>query len=147
VNSSKDSSWDIFICYDTRDLEDIARPLYHVLTNKKIKAWLYEERMKGGDSIVQGIHRGIMSSDNSVIIVTQNFLTNDRWARSEFEMIVQDAVRQQKKIFTIWYKVTADEVMFYNLRLAIGEPLDWERGVDEVSNELIFRMKEGLSNG
>jgi hypothetical protein len=138
---------DIFICYDDRDLKDIARPLYHALTNKEIKAWLYEERMKGGDSIIQGIHDGIMGSDNSVIVVTPNFLTNDRWARDEFEMIAQAAARQRKNIFTVWHRVTVDEVMFYNLRLTIREPLHWERGVDEVSNELIFRMKRGLSNG
>jgi hypothetical protein len=56
-------------------------------------------------------------------------------------MIVLKAVRQQKRIFSIWSGVTSDEVMSYSLMLAKSEALRWERGVDEVSNELVFRIK------
>jgi hypothetical protein len=47
VISGSDSSWDVFICYDSRDREAIARPLYDALTSKNLKVWYYEESMMG----------------------------------------------------------------------------------------------------
>lgn len=51
VNSSSDSSWEVFICYDSRDREAIARPLYGALTSKNLKAWYYEESMMEGGNL------------------------------------------------------------------------------------------------
>lgn len=149
TTSKNDFSWDIFICYDDKDLKDIARPLYDALRNKRIKAWLYEESMKGtGDSIIRELHTGIMNSKSSVFIVTQNFLKNDRYASDELDMIfTKRAILGNKLIFAIWHGVTSKEVALYNLKLASVDGIRWESGIDEVSDELIFRMRRGLSNG
>ncbi len=57
------------------------------------------------------------------------------------------ALLESKLIFAIWHGVTSQKVALYNLKLASVDGIGWERGVDEVSDELIFRMKRGLSNG
>lgn len=147
-SSNNDHLHDIFICHDHRDLKDMARPLYHALTRKGINAWLFEERMKGG-FIGPGLHRGIMDSRSSVIIVTQNFLRNDRSASMELVMILQKAIDipNSRLIFSIRHGVTPQEVSSYNLLLGAVDGIPWEQGVEEVSNELITLYRRGLSNG
>jgi hypothetical protein len=122
--------------------------LYDALTRKGINAWLYEERMKGG-FIGPGLHRGIMDSRSSVIIVTQNFLKNDKSASMELIMILQKAlaIPNSKLIFSIRHGVSSFEVSSYNLLLGAVDGIPWEDGVEEVSNELITRYRRGLSNG
>lgn len=148
TSSSNDSVSEIFICHDTNDLNSIARPLYDALIRKGINPWLYSEKMKGG-FIGPELHRGIMDSRSSVIIVTQNFLKNTKSASLEFTMILQKAATfpNGKHIFSIWDGVTSQEVSSYHLLLGAVDGIQWKLGIEEASDELITRYRKGLSNG
>ena len=76
VNSSSDSSWDVFICYDSRDREAIARPLYDVLTSKNLKAWYYEESMMEGVTSLCLAHTLI--SRTPFLLISRAFPTYQR---------------------------------------------------------------------
>ena len=147
-SSENDSLHDIFICYDDRD-KDMAQLLNEFLEKKRVKPWLYDKSMEwGGNSIHQGLHKGILNSKSSVIIVTQNILKNDSYASVEINMIfTKKVVLKNKDIFAIWHGVKREDIALYNLDLAGVDGIPWEKGVDAVSDELILRMRRGLLIG
>jgi hypothetical protein len=102
----------------------------------------------GGNSIHQSLHKGILNSKSSVIIVTQNILKNDSYASVEINMIfTKKVVLKNKWIFAIWHGVKREEIALYNLDLAGVDGIPWETGIDAVSDELIIRMRSGLLIG
>jgi hypothetical protein len=150
ANSSSDngSLLDIFICYDDRD-KDMALLLHEILEKKGVKPWIYEKNMNwDAGSIHQGLHKGILNSKSSVIMVTQNILKNDSYASIEINMIfTKKVVLKNKDIFAIWRGVKREDIALYNLDLAGVDGIPWEKGVDAVSDELIIRMRRGLLIG
>ncbi|MDQ3884401.1 MAG: hypothetical protein M3239_03035 [Thermoproteota archaeon] len=98
----------------------MARPLYEFLEKKGVKPWIYEKNMNwDAGSIHQGLHKGILNSKSSVVIVTQNLLKNDSYASTEINMIfTKKVVLKNKWIFAIWHGVKREDIAVYNLDLA-----------------------------
>jgi hypothetical protein len=147
-SSNNDSLHDIFICYDDRDKVK-AQALYEALEKKEITPWLYDKSMKWrGESIHQALHNGILNSKSSVVIVTPNFLKNDSYASVELNMIfTKKVILKSKLIFAIWHRVKRHDIALYNLDLASVDGIPWKLGIDKVSDELIIRLRSGLSIG
>ncbi len=127
-----------FISHDARDKDAMARPLAVILTQNLCKVWYDEFSLRIGDSLRAKIEEGLKSCKKCILILTPNFLSNERWAKREFDSVFTREIVQNENLFLpVWSRVTRDVVFKYSPILADRVGILWERGVEVVARELL----------
>lgn len=97
---------DFFISHDSRDKDKVARPLYDELTERGFKVWYDEYSLKIGDSLTESIERGISESKYGIIILSKNFLSNEKWAKNELQSLkTKQIIKNQNIILPVWHQI------------------------------------------
>lgn len=105
---------DFFICHDSRDKEEIAKPLFEELVKNGYKVWYDEFSLKIGDSLTDSIQKGITSSKKGIVILSKNFLSNERWVKFELQSFVTRQITSGEKIILpIWHKISEKDLENY----------------------------------
>ncbi|HCK67217.1 MAG TPA: hypothetical protein DHW49_13220 [Anaerolineae bacterium] len=126
-----------FISHDTRDKDEIARPLAVRLTTMMCPVWYDEFSLKPGTSLRQSIETGLKECKKCVLILTPNFLANTGWTKTEFNSIFTREILERKDVVVpIWNNVTVQEVYEYSPSLADTVAIHWSKGLDEVARLL-----------
>lgn len=73
-----------FICHSSAD-KPLARRLAHALSGQRIRVWIDEAEIKPGDSLIERIETGILSSHNLIVIMTPKSVSS-RWCKEELRM-------------------------------------------------------------
>jgi len=116
-----------FISYDSRDKESIARPLATELFNRMCPVWFDEFSLKIGDNLRESIERGIKECKRCILILSKNFLSNDGWAKTEFDSVfTKELIEKQNVILPIWVDVSEKEVCKYSPSLANKVAIKWD---------------------
>ena len=77
-----------------------------------------------------------------VIVLSPNFLSNEGWARAEFDSIfTREILERRNVILPVWHNVGFDEVYEYSPRLADKLGLASSLGVKEVARALVSAIK------
>ena len=127
-----------FIAHDSRDKETIARPLAVKLSALFCPVWYDEFSLRVGDRLRESIERGIRECQKCIVILSPNFLQNERWSKVEFNSaFIREIVEGQDVILPIWVDITAKDVYQYSPSLADRLALSWNLGVDEVAGKLL----------
>lgn len=129
-------NWDIFISYAHEDRDVVARPLATRLRELGLQVWFDEYELNLGDSITQGIDRGISRSTAGVLIISQSFFKKN-FTKYELRGIVQRHVAGENKILPIWVDVTAEEVRSFSSPLADLVAADWGAGINSVVDKIV----------
>ncbi len=123
-----------FLSHDTRDKDEIVRPLAIRLTTMMCPVWYDEYSLKLGSSLRQSIETGLKECKKCILILTPNFLVNAGWTKTEFNSIfTREILEKSNVVIPIWHGVTAREVYEYSPSLADKVAIQWSKGIDEVS--------------
>ena len=126
-----------FISHDSRDKTDIALPLAIQLQRLMLPVWYDEFSLKVGDSLRESIENGLKNCKKCIFILTPNFLNKGGWPKREYDSIfTREIIEEKKLIFPIWHNVSVKDVYEYSPILADRIGLDWNMGVDEISQKL-----------
>lgn len=126
-----------FISHDTRDKDEIARPLALRLMMMMCPVWYDEYSLKLGSSLRQSIETGLKECKKCILILTPNFLSNTGWTKTEFNSIfTREILERTNVVVPVWHGVTVREVYEYSPSLADKVAIEWFKGIDEVSRKI-----------
>ncbi len=126
-----------FISYDSRDRADIAKPLAYRLAVFGCPVWFDEFSLRVGDSLRESIERGLRECEKCILVVSPNFLANAGWTKTEFNAIfTREVLEKNHVILPVWVDVTKQEVYEYSPSLADRYAITWDRGLEEVVQEI-----------
>lgn len=104
---------DVFICHDSRDKE-FAGKLAFDLGNSLVKVWYDEYSLEIGDSLTSKIQDGISKTKFGIIVLSKNFLSNERWVKFELQSLMTKQIISEKKvILPIWHGITPTDLKDY----------------------------------
>lgn len=127
-----------FISHDSRDKKEIAEPIALQLQKWMCPVWFDQYSLKVGDSLREGIEKGLQECQKCILILTPNFLNNNGWSRREYDSIfTRELVEKQRVILPIWHDVSAEDVYRYSPILADRVGAQWTVGVEEVARKLL----------
>jgi len=127
----------VFICHDSRDKDEIARPLAIELAKLACPVWFDEFVLQMGDSLREKIESGLKDSKKCVLIITDNFLSNEGWTKREFDSIfTREILMKERVVLPVWHNVTPKQVYEYSASLADKVARKWETGATVVAHEI-----------
>jgi hypothetical protein len=130
-----------FISHDSRDKEEIARPLAIELSKRLCPVWFDEFSLKTGDSLRERIEQGLKETAKCIVILSPNFLSNMRWSKVEFNSIFTREIIEEKNVFLpVWHSVTPKDVYEYSPSLANRLGVPWSLGLEEVARRLVTEI-------
>ena len=88
---------DVFLSYNQKD-KDSARQLYERLTQKNLDVWFAEERIQLGESLAQGLERGLREARAIAVLVGQ---AEGPWQALEVEVGIREYVYKGLPLFPI----------------------------------------------
>jgi hypothetical protein len=126
-----------FISHDSRDKDEIARPLALRLTTMMCPVWYDEYSLKLGSSLRESIETGLKECKKCILVLTPNFLSNTGWTKTEFNSIfTREILESANVVLPIWHGVSAREVYEYSPSLADKVAIEWSKGIDEVPRKI-----------
>ena len=109
---------DAFIAHDSRDKNDLARPLAIALSKMGLIVWYDEFSLKPGDRLSESIDKGLTECRCSVLLVSKNLLEKTTWANTEMSALLTRAIAEANSLIPIWVDVDAKLVAVRSARLA-----------------------------
>lgn len=129
-----------FISHDSRDKEEIARPIAMGLSSRLCYTWYDEYSLKVGNSLRESIEKGIKEAKKCVLILTRNFITNPGWTKKEFNSIfTREMIFNERIVLPVWYDISKEEVYDYSPSLADTVALKWPSPLD--MNEELYKQE------
>ena len=132
-----------FISHDSRDKDPLVRELALELSRLMCPVWYDEYSLKVGDSLRASIEQGLKETKKCIIVLSPNFLSNEGWAKAEFDSIyTREIIEKNNVILSIWHNVGAQEVYKYSPRLADKVGLNSSIGTKELAKKLSDVIKQ-----
>jgi hypothetical protein len=131
-----------FISHDSRDKDEIVRELAQKLVSLNCPVWYDEYSLKMGDSLREKIEEGIKNAPYCILILSKNFLSNEKWAKSEFETIFIKEIYEKKKIIIpIWHGISEDDLYKYCPKLLDRLGGNSSVGIEQLAKEIAHILK------
>lgn len=128
----------VFISHDSRDKGEIAEPLAVELQKLMCPVWYDDFTLKVGDSLRESIEQGLKECRKCILILTPNFLGNERWTKREYDTVfTRELIENQKVILPVWHGISLEDVYKYSPILADRVGVQWSKGVEEVARKLV----------
>ena len=125
----------LFLSHVSEDTEDIVRPFARALEAKGITFWLDEAELTWGDSLSQGMSRGLAISEYVVCFLSERFLERG-WPTAELgSAIAAQNSSGKKRLLPLFVSDTASVVAAFPL-LADIKYVEWSAGSDEIIAEI-----------
>lgn len=126
-----------FISHDSRDKDGIARPIAVGLSKIMCPVWFDEFSLKVGDRLRESIEKGIKECKKCILILSPNFLANERWTKTEFNSIfTKELIEQTDVILPVWCSVNERDIYDYSPSLLNKVGINISLGADEVVRRL-----------
>lgn len=131
-----------FISHDSRDKDELVRELAKELYSLACLVWYDEYTLKGGDNLRESIEKGIKEAKKCILILSPNFLENEKWAKSEFETIfVREIYKKEDVIIPVWHNVSEDDIYEYSPKLLSKKGLNTSMGIKELAKKIVESIK------
>lgn len=99
-----------FISHDSRDKDEVVRPLVYELGRRLCSVWYDEYSLKIGDSLSDSIGRGIEECKKCILILSPAFLSNTGWSKTEFRAIITRHIDEGNIVLPVWHNVDKKEI-------------------------------------
>jgi TIR domain len=130
-----------FISHDSRDKDDVARPLAQTLSSMLCPVWYDEYSLDVGDSLRESIDNGLRDAKRCIIVVSPNFLSNPGWTKAELNAAMGKHIAAGGSvILPIWHNVSRNDVFQYSPMLADLVGLSSTLGTDEMARRLFLKL-------
>ena len=93
-----------FLSHASEDKESVARPLADALGLLGLRVWLDELELTVGDSLRQGIDRGIGASKFGIVVLIPAFFRKN-WTNLELDGLFARENGSEKVILPVWHEV------------------------------------------
>ena len=125
----------MYLAHASEDKESIVRPFARLLESKGIDFWFDEAELKWGDSLYQGINKGLKISEYVICFMTDAFLERG-WPQGELgSAAVEELTGTEKRLLPIM--VTASEKVFQEYPMLQDKIFKrWEEGSQNIIEEL-----------
>ena len=132
-----------FISHDSRDKDEIARPIAIGLAKLMCPVWFDEFSLRVGDRLRESIERGLREARKCILVVTPNFVGNRGWTREEFGAIfTRELVDKADVILPVWHEVSREQVFEFSPVLADRFAVQWNVGAEEA----VRRLKHAIGD-
>lgn len=101
-------TFDFFISYKWQDSQDFAAKLAAELTAREYTAWLDNDQIHPGDSILSAIEDGMKSAIDAVVVISPNYFSG--WADQERRALFHMMTARKLRIVPLHFGVTYDDV-------------------------------------
>ena len=126
-----------FISHDSKDKDSLVRELAREMSIRLCSVWYDEYSLNVGDSLRESIERGLKEARKCVLILSPNFLSNNGWAKAEFNSIYTREIHEGKNVMLpVWHNVGKNEVYEFSPLLANKVALSSSLGVKELAKKL-----------
>jgi hypothetical protein len=126
-----------FICHDSRNKKRLVRPLAHELQKMLCPVWYDEFSLKPGDSLREGIDRGLRDSPKCIVVLSRQFMSNPGWTKGEFNAIVTRHFSEGESILIpIWHRVSRSAVREYSPLVVDIIALNSKVGIQELARQV-----------
>ncbi|MGA2654916.1 MAG: toll/interleukin-1 receptor domain-containing protein [Gammaproteobacteria bacterium] len=126
-----------FLSHDSRDKEEIAKPLCHRLMQRMCNVWYDEYSLKVGDSLRENIDKGLKECKKCILVLSPNFIQNRGWTKTEFESIFHREIMEKKNlIIPIWHNISKEEVYNYCPSLVDRIAICSSEGLEAMENKI-----------
>lgn len=117
--ASRDDNYefDLFVSHATEDKLTFVRPLVDRLRELALLVWYDDFELSIGDSLRQGIDRGLSRSRYGLVVISRAFLAK-KWTTYELDSLVAREIEEGKVILPIWYGVTKVDLLKVSPKLA-----------------------------
>jgi hypothetical protein len=134
---SKDNKPVAFISHDQRDKDLYARPLAVALRQRSLVVWFDEFSLQPGDRLKTSIDEGIRSCEKCIVLLTQNYLSNNRWASYELDSaIMREICNGENIIIPVWIGVNQAQVYQFNPQITNIVAVTWQDNEQKVADAL-----------
>lgn len=137
--------WDAFISHASEDKEEVAIPLFELLTNKGMKIWLDKHELSLGNSLRRKIDEGLSNSRFGIVILSERFFQKE-WTRKELDALVSREDGKEEVILPIWHKVDKSFIMKHSPLLSDKVAISSNEGLEKVANKIYKVYKKNLNN-
>lgn len=136
-----------FISHDFKDKDSLVRKLANELRSLNCPVWYDEYTLQLGDNLKEKIYEGIINTKYSIVVLSQNYISNKTWANYEFNEIFK---KENNIIIPIWYGVSRDEVekfapdlsLIFAASIPILETSILDEEIESLAKELVQRIKK-----
>jgi hypothetical protein len=131
-----------FISHDSKDKENIARPIAINLQRKVCPVWYDEFSLSLGDKLRESIEKGLRECKKCILILSPHFFANKGWGKKEFESIfTREILEEQRLVLPIWCGVSSQQVYEYSPSLLNVKAVDWNvLGEEEVCRQIFVAV-------
>lgn len=132
-----------FISHDSRDKEVLVRELAKKLVSLNCPVWYDEYSLKIGDNLREKIEEGIKDAPYCILILSKNFLSNEKWAKSEFETIfIKELYEKKEIIIPVWHGISEDDLYEYCPKLLNRLGGNSSDGIDVLAKKIVSILKK-----
>jgi len=121
----------LFISHASEDKDSLVRDLANALDAAGFEVWYDEYSLKMGDSLLEGVSKGLSESDYGVVILSQHFFAK-RWPLQELNGLFAIEEKEAKVILPVWHKISAEEIKAHAPILADRLAINSDLGIDEI---------------
>jgi hypothetical protein len=127
-----------FISHDSRDKDEIARPLAVKLQSMLCPVWFDEFTLKVGDSLRESIDKGLRDCPKCIVILSPSFCDGQGWTANEFNgAFARHVAAGGGVILPVWHNMTKQQVIDYSPMIADVFALDSGLGIDELARQIL----------
>ncbi|DAB35262.1 MAG TPA: hypothetical protein CFH82_01140 [Sulfurospirillum sp. UBA12182] len=126
-----------FISHDFRDKDELVRELAQELYSLNCPVWYDEYSLKAGDNMRECFEKGIKEAKKCIVILSSNYLSNDGWAKTEFETILMRELHKKENILIpVWHNVDTEKIYDYSPQLLNRFGLSTKNGIKSLAKDL-----------
>lgn len=126
---------DFFICHANEDKEDFVRDLAETLMKNGANVFYDEYSIKLGDSLTDSINKGIITSNNAILVLS-NYFFEKSWTQAELQAIFHKARSSNYKILIIYHNITNSYVIEKYPLLSDIKAINSSEGLNKIIEEL-----------
>jgi hypothetical protein len=128
--------WDVFLSYAREDQEEVAEPLYDLLSRAGLYVWIDRDQLKIGDSLRRRIDEGIAGSRFGVVILSPSFFAKE-WPQRELDALSARGSAGDKVLLPVWHNVDHAFIASHSPLLAETLAASTEHGLARVADEIL----------
>jgi len=139
---------DIFICHAGEDKDEIVRPMTEAFSQSGISCWYDEAEIRWGDSIVQKVNEGLVTSRYVVVVFSPAFVQKN-WPQRELNAVLnQEASTGEVKVLPLLVGSEEEKRQILSQFPLLNDKryLPWDGDLRNIVNALLSRLgPEGIS--
>ncbi len=126
-----------FISHDSRDKDDIARPIAIGLSKLMCPVWFDDYSLRVGDKLRETIEKGILECKKCILVLSPHFLANNGWTKVEFNSIfTRELIEETDLVLPVWHGITKKDLFEYSPSLVNKVGVKSDLGIEEVIRKL-----------